>query len=178
MEKNLHFVNREAKTKVVAFKGCLRIEHYTLFTKAIKSVVSRLIEEENAETFLFANNSSFDRCCLDAVTELKRHYPLIRRVCILPPQQMPQYDLNCYRLHDYDEIYNPYTEGKYGYGKSVNRSQIMIDKSDILVTYYADDYRLFKGARLGAKMAINYALKKNKKVVNIYCEEFDILSPN
>lgn len=178
MEKNLHFVNRGAKTKVVAFKGCLRIEHYTLFTKAIKSVVSRLIEEENAETFLFAINSSFDRCCLDAVTELKRHYPLIRRVCILPPQQMPQYDLNCYRLHDYDEIYNPYTEGKYGYGKSVNRSQIMIDKSDILVTYYADDYRLFKGARLGAKMAINYALKKNKKVVNIYCEEFDILSPN
>ena len=178
MEKNLHFVNREAKTKVVAFKGCLRIEHYTLLTKAIKSVVSRLIEEENAETFLFAINSSFDRCCLDAVTELKRHYPLIRRVCILPPQQMRQYDLNYYRLHDYDEIYNPYTEGKYGYGKSVNRSQIMIDKSDILVTYYADDYRLFKGARLGAKMAINYALKKNKKVVNIYCEEFDILSPN
>ena len=43
----------------------------------------------------------------------------------------------------------------------------MIDKCDILVTYYDKDYKLLKGKAAATKNAVEYALKANKRIINL-----------
>lgn len=50
----------------------------------------------------------------------------------------------------------------------VKRNQIMIDRCDILVTYFDKDYCLADEKKSGTKIAVEYAQKKHKHIINIF----------
>lgn len=153
------------KTTTVAFIMHRKIDDYRESGKKIKRVLSRLIEEENAETFLFSVRSYSEYFCLAILTDLKRYYPLIKRVYIRQLcnklSEMQEESL----LYDYDEVISPEKlKDKNLYN---NRYRLMVDKCDILVTYYDKDYTQLKGKQQIVKNAVKYALKENKRIINL-----------
>ncbi len=157
------------KTKTVAFIGHRCVNNVNEVKEKIKKALTELIEEENAETFLFGSKSVFDDLCLAAVTELKeKFYPLIKRVYVRSSYEVISDFYKSYLLTAYDETFYPYEVKNAGYRSYVRRNEIMINMCDILVTYYDGDYRLLKGRTSGTKYAVEYALKKNKKIINLH----------
>lgn len=156
------------KTTTVAILGHSRINNYREFNRKLSKVLYRLIEEENAETFLFKGESCFVFTCLEVVTELKqKYYPLIKRVYVAASDEKTDEKLKDY-LKNYDEVYNPYGARKGGCYSTVKRHLIMVDMCDILITSFNKDYQLLKGVMRSTKDAVEYALKSNKKVINLY----------
>lgn len=153
------------KTKTVAFVLHKSVEEFYETAKKLRRLFSRLIEEENAETFLFAGQSFFDYFCCEILTDLKRYYPLINRVYIRQLQdKMSDYD-KMSLSHNFDKVFIPIIIQNKNLYKS--RYIAMIDKCDILVTYYDKDYKLLKGKAAATKNAVEYALKANKRIINL-----------
>jgi len=67
-------------------------------------------------------------------------------------------------LENYEDTYYP--EKILGAGKAVylERNIDMINKSYFCIIYCQEDY-LPKGRKSGTKIALNYAIKKNKKII-------------
>lgn len=71
------------KTLTVAIIGHRSIKDKKELMAKLKKELCRLIEEDNAETFLFGSKSVFDDISWIVVTELKeKFYPLKKRVYI------------------------------------------------------------------------------------------------
>ncbi len=156
------------KTKTIAFIGHRKIENYRELKKLLRNVISKLIEEENAETFLFSGIGSFDTLCLDTATDMKRYYPLIKRIYVRARYEQISNEYEKYLLLYYDKTFFPYEVKGAGYRSYVRRNQVMVDMCDILVTYYDVDYKLLSGKNSGTKTAVEYALKKNTRIINLY----------
>lgn len=167
--KHDKFKEKQMKTLTVAFIGHRQVKNWKELIKKVRIVVSKLIDEENAETFLFGSNSSFDSACVIAVKQIKEYfYPLIKRIYVRASYEKITEEYRSYLLTDYDETFYPYGVKNAGYRCYVKRNQIMIDMCDILVTYYDMDYQQMKGCLSGTKNAVEYALKKNKRIINLY----------
>lgn len=157
------------KITTVAFIGHRQIKDGKEVKQKLKKVISNLIEEENAETFLFGSKSYFDALCLMVTTQLKeKFYPLIKRVYIRARDEIISELYKDYLLGIYDDTIYPYRVKGAGYRSYVVRNYIMIDMCDVVVTYFDKDYKLLKGSTSGTKLAIEYALKKNKRIINLY----------
>lgn len=156
------------ETLTVAIIGHRKIENVKELREKIKSTVCRLIEEEKAETFLFGNKSEFDDLALAVVTELKETYPFIKRVYLRASYEKIDDMYKEYLLTLYDETFYPCGVKGAGYRSYVVRNRAMIDMCDILVTYYNKDYQPLRGRASGTKSAVEYALKKKKRIINLY----------
>lgn len=102
-------------------------------------VLTKLVTEGGANVFLFNNGGQFDRDCWEIVSQLKMHHPNI---------ELHYYHSGC----DYDVGYVDYQ---------------MIDKCDVLVTYYYL-LQLEEKPNDPAVLAVKYAQEKNKNVINLY----------
>ncbi len=157
------------KPLTVAIIGHRKIEDWRKTKLKIMRVVSTLIEEENAETFLFGNNSNFDELCYDAITHLKeRFFPLIKRIHVRAMYEKINEEYKRYLFTYYDDTFFPYGVKNAGYRAYVKRNYAMIDMCDILLTYYNENYHLPNGKTSGTKVAYEYALKTHKRIVNLF----------
>ena len=150
------------KTLTVAFVLHKKIEDYREIKNKLSKVLSTLIEEENAETFLLTDKSFFDYICRETLTDLKRYYPLIKRVYIKALSDKADKE---YLLNKYDELFISEKGGEYK--SSSKYYHIMVDRCDILITYFDGDYMLLNGKATATKNAVEYALKKNKRIINL-----------
>lgn len=141
------------------------IDDYRIFGKKLSRVFSRLIEEENAEIFLFSAPSCTEYFCVEVLRNLKRYYPLIKCVYVKQIHESISEPDEKYLLYRYDEIFIP----EIFKGKSLyyNRYRLMVDKCDFLVTYYEINHMLLKGKLSSIKNAVEYALKENKRIINL-----------
>ena len=146
---------------------------------SLKETIIDLINK-GATTFLFGSMSEFNDLSWKAVTALKVKYPFIKRVYV---RSAYQYIDNCYEkylLKFYEETYFPpklENAGKYSY---VERNYEMIDSSTYCVFYYNESYvptlsqqhkqnmLLPAKRKSGTKIAYNYAIKKNKTIINLH----------
>lgn len=161
----------------VCFIGHKTIEITEELVILLKSTVLSLIER-GATTFLFGSMSEFDSLSLEVVTEFKKTYPRIKRVYIRSAFPNISELYKRYLLEYYEETYFPdklEKAGKYSY---VERNYEMIDKSDYCVFYYNKNYTPIvknlgksssnNGRNSGTKVAYEYAVKRNKNVINLY----------
>lgn len=141
-------------------------------------IIEELIIYNNVGIFLFGSKSEFDSLCREIVAELKIKHPYIHRIYIRAEYQYISDDYEKYLLQTCDETY--YSERAVGGGKAVyvERNQEMIDKADICIVYYKDNYlppRRRNGKRdlfdyqpkSGTAVAYDYAVRKNKKIINV-----------
>lgn len=150
----------------VTFIGHRRIEQTEALKKRLTDIVTELIVKENADTFLFGSRGEFNRLCHDVVSQLKAQYPHIRRVYV-----RAEYDygdkFTDYLLAGYEETFFPDKVREAGALSYIIRNQVMVDISDLLVVYCDMNYKPAK-TKSGTVMAIQYARRKKKPMINLF----------
>ena len=111
--------------------------------------IEKLIENENIE-FYSGGMGNFDKMCERIVKGLNK------KLIFVP------YNMKQIKIKDelwYDEIICPFGEKEYSKYDIPNRNKWIVDNCNILLCYVHKEG--------GAKNTLNYAILKNKKVINI-----------
>ena len=146
------------------FIGNRKITETKELREQLYKTVEDLIVEKKADTFLLGSKSRFNDLSREIVNELKEKYPHIKRIFVRA--EFP-YINNSYKKHlleNYEDTYFP--EKAIGANRAVfvKRNYEMIDKSRFCVIYY-DSQNAPTTRRSGAKIALDYAMKRNKTVI-------------
>lgn len=133
----------------------------------VKSMVLDLIEKENVTCFLFGSKSRFNDFCYDIVTEYKNSYPNLNRIFVRAEYPIISEDYYNYLKNFYEDTYfydKKLIFNKFSY---IRRNQVIIDKSDFCLFYFNDNYSPKTKTQSGTGLAYNYALRKNKQILNV-----------
>ena len=160
------------------FFGHRKISDTSELRTKICETVEKLIVDENVDTFLFGSRSQFDSLCHELVTKIKEKHPHIKRVLVRAAYPFIDENYTAYLLEGYEETYFPEHIMNAGKASYVERNCEMIDKSQVCVIYYSPDYAppRRKSSRKdltayqpksGTKTAYDYAVRKNKKILNL-----------
>lgn len=123
--------------------------------------------KENADTFLFGSKSEFNTLCYDVVTKLQNKYRSIRRVYVRAEYEFISEEYKRYLFRLYEFSYFPKDVKGAGALSYVKRNQAMIDKCDVVVAYYDDQYIPPTKTKSGTQMAVVHAIKNHKKIINL-----------
>ena len=190
----------EVSSLIATFIGHRKIQNSELLTEQIKQTVLNLIDEKQVDTFLFGSRSAFDELCLETVTEIKKLRPHIKRIYVRAAYPYIDSAYEAYLLKFYDATYIPdkiekagkaaYVETyipdkieKAGKAAYVERNEYMIDKADVCIFYYDENYRpplkpatkkrIFSyQPKSGTKIAYDYAVSKQKEILNLFSTAF------
>ena len=158
----------------VCFIGHRVIEKSEELVRLLRGEIIGLVHK-GATTFLFGDKSAFNDLSWEIVGELRREYPFIKRVYVRSSYPRISKAYEEYLLKSYEDTYFPpklEKAGKYSY---VERNHEMIDDSTYCVFYYDEKYcppkrcdTMFSKRKSGTKIAYEYAVKKKKKIINLY----------
>ena len=163
---------------IATFIGHRKIQNSELLTEQIKRTVLNLIDEKQVDTFLFGSKSDFKSLCLEVVTELQKERPQIRRVYVRAEYPYISKDYEDYLLGSYDATYIPENVVDAGKAAYVERNYHMIDKADLCIFYYDENYKpplkpATRGRitrdqpKSGTKVAYEYAIRQQKEIINL-----------
>ena len=151
------------KEKTCCFIGHREIEEKERLSKKLTEIIENLILKENVTKFIFGSKSRFDTLCYEIVTKLKERYPYIERVYIRAEFSEIGDKYKAYLLEKYEDTY--FSQKAFGKASYIERNKEMIEKSDFCIIYFKED--LLKPYKSGTKIAFDYAIKKNKKIVRM-----------
>lgn len=154
--------------KTACFIGHRKIEETEELEERIYHTVETLITERGVARFLFGSRSAFDDLCKGVVAELKKKYPEIKRVYVRAEFEYINKDYENYLLQGCEETYFPKKVSKAGKAAYIERNQIMIKQSEYCVFYYNEAYLPPKEKSGGTKIAYDYAVRKKKRIINLY----------
>lgn len=171
--------------KTCCFIGHRKIKITDELRCSIRRMVEMLICEENVLTFVFGSKSMFNDLCYQIVTEVKKEYPIIKRVCMTCKSEaciMESERENTEKifssvlkkeihLQGFEEEWN--FKNKYSAGKTsyIQRNRAMIDKSDFCIFYFDENYSPESNTVLsqsGTALAYAYAKQKKKHIINLF----------
>lgn len=166
------------KPMIVSFIGHRKLQLDNSFRKQLKELLLSLIDDRNADTFLFGSRSDFNSLCLEVVTELQKERPQIRRVYVRAEYPYISKDYEDYLLGSYDATYIPENVVDAGKAAYVERNYHMIDKADLCIFYYDENYKpplkpATRGRitrdqpKSGTKVAYEYAIRQQKEIINL-----------
>ena len=152
-------------------KTCCFIGHRDINeTEELKSklieIIEKLIVENSVNTFLFGSKSEFNSLCLKTTTKLKEKYPHIKRIYVRSMYPYIDEDYKNYLLESCDDTYFPEKILNSGKASYVERNYEMIDKSNFCIVYYNENESPTK-RKSGTKVALDYAIKKKKAIINV-----------
>ena len=155
----------------VCFIGHRYIENAEAVKKLLKETLEVVIKQ-GVNTFYFGSKSEFDDLAYEVVTTLKESYNNIKRVYVRSAYQFIEKFYEEYLLKSYEETYFPPKIENAGKSSYVERNFEMINNSTYCIFYYNENYVPLKRGRYqrnsGTKVAYKYALKKKKKIINLY----------
>lgn len=148
------------------FLGHRKINETEELKSKLIEEIEKLIVENLVDTFLFGSKSRFNNLCQEIVTDIKERHPHIKRVYVRAeyPNISEQY-MN-YLLKSYEETYYPEKILNSGKAAYVERNYEMIDKSEYCIVYY-DEQNSPTTRKSGTKIALDYAIKQNKKIISV-----------
>ena len=150
---------------------CCFIGHRTISEiEELKSnlfeIIENLITNKNVDTFLFGSKSQFNSLCLKIVTVLKEKYPHIKRIYVRAEYPYINEDYKNYLLESYEDTYYPEKIKNSGKAVYIKRNFEMIDNSQFCIVYYNKENSP-STRKSGTKIALDYAIKQGKKIINI-----------
>ncbi len=155
--------------KSVEMNSCCFFGHRTIneteeLRMKLTEIIERLITVENVDTFFFGSKSRFDSLCLKLVTKIKEKYPYIKRIYVRAEFPVISDTYKAYLLKSYDDTYYP--EKILGSGRAayVERNYEMINNSRFCIVCYDESYTSAT-RKSGTKIAFNYAIKKDRKII-------------
>ena len=146
------------------FFGHREIDETEELKQQLYSIIENLILNYNVDTFLFGSKSRFNSLCYEQVTKIKEKYPHIKRVYVRAEFPQINESYKVYLLENYEDTYYP--EKAEGAGKAVyvERNCTIINESHFCIVYCKEDYSP-TNRKSGTKLALNYAIKKNKEII-------------
>ena len=164
---------------IATFIGHRKIKNSALLTEQIKQTVLNLIDKKQVDTFLFGSRSAFDNLCLETVTEIKQLRSHINRIYVGAAYPYIDTAYESYLLKFYDATYIPDKIENAGKAVYVERNEYMIDKADVCIFYYNENYQpplkpatgkciISFQPKSGTRIAYEYAVKKQKEIVNLF----------
>lgn len=151
--------------KTCCFFGHRKTDETEELKRRLYETIERLITEEKVDTFLFGSKSRFNSLCHTAVTEIKQKYPHIKRIYVRAEYPDIGEDYRDYLLESYEDTYYPEKIRGSGRAAYVERNCEMINKSRFCVIYYCGQNSP-KSGRSGTKIALDYAKKHSKIIIN------------
>ena len=150
---------------------CCFFGHRTINeTEKLKSklieIIEKLIVENSVDTFLFGSKSQFNSLCQETVTQIKEKYPHIKRIYVRAEYPYISEHYKNYLLENYEDTYYPEKILNSGRASYVERNCEMIDNSKYCIVYY-DEENAPTTRKSGTKIALDYAIKKHKKILNV-----------
>lgn len=167
---------------VVTFIGHRKIAANNSFYRNLIDLILRLVDYNNADTFLFGSKSQFNDLCLQAATEVKKIRPNVKLIYVRAEYPHISEDYKVYLLNFYDDTYFPDKILNAGRAAYIERNYHMIDRANICIFYFdKTSSPLFEKATnnrvvyankkaSGTKLAYDYALSKKKTIINLYCD--------
>ena len=164
--------------KACCFVGHRKTEATKKLIKTLTACIEELIEKDGVDTFYFGSRSQFDTLCLKTVSALqKEKYPFIKRINIRAEYPDITREYEEYLSGMYERSFFP--KGLRGSGRAVyvERNREMIERSDVCVFYYKEDYLpeakqknemlAPKKTKSGTALAFDFAKRKNKRIINV-----------
>ena len=154
------------KTHTACFIGHRKISETEDLKIRLWDLIENLILAHNVTTFLFGSKSGFNDLCKEALIKTKEKHPHIKRIYVraLHPYISENYEK--YLLQFCDETYFPENLVNAQKSAYVKRNYEMIDKSDFCVFYFNEN-EAPTTRKSGTKVALDYAIKKNKIIYNL-----------
>ena len=148
------------------FFGHRKINETEELKSKLIEIIEKLIVDEKVDTFLFGSKSRFNSLCLELVSEIKEKYPHIKRVYVRAEYPDINEQYTNYLLESYEETYYPQHIRDSGRAAYVERNYEIINKSKFCIVYY-DEPNAPTTRKSGTKIALDYAIKKGKQIINI-----------
>ena len=134
---------------------------YANIESELEEVLDKIIQKNDDVVFLTGGMGETDGKFSSCVRRLKRKYPHIRLLLIMPYLTNELNTYKDYYISSFDDIIIPEElMGTYYKSAIGKRNRWMVDHSEIVIDCTYRDYG-------GAYTAIKYALRKNKKVISI-----------
>lgn len=144
----------------------------------ISRIVSDLIENKGVNTFFFGSKSRFNSLCYEIVSDLKNLFPHIKRIYVRAEYPNINEEYRKYLLKRYEDTYYPEEIKNSGRASYVKRNQHMINRCSVCTIYYKENYSPLRRKnakktlgenqpKSGTKIAYDYAVKKDKIIVNV-----------
>lgn len=156
--------NEELGITTCCFIGHRETKETEELKQAIHSVIESLILNNKVDTFLFGSKSCFNSLCYEQVTKIKEKYPFIKRIYVRAEFPEINESYRDFLLQSYEETYYSLKALKAGKAVYIKRNQEMISKSKFCIFYFEEN-SLPQNRKSGTKMALEYAVKKNKNVI-------------
>lgn len=156
-------------TYTVAFFGHRYIENAFQIEERLDIITERLIHEKEYVEFLVGRNGDFDQYVSSAVLRAKKRYRDDNNFLVLVlPYPTAEYQNNVeYFEKYYDEIEICQKSANVHFKGAIQiRNREMVDRADLIVCCIDHEYG-------GAYQTIQYAQKKNKKIINLTMEEIE-----
>ncbi len=153
-------------TKTCCFIGHRKINETEDLKIRLWDLIENLILEHNVTTFLFGSKSDFNDLCEEALTKAKEKHPHIKRIYVRAEFPYIDEEYKEYLLQFCDGTYFPENLVNAQKSAYVKRNYEMIDKSDFCVFYF-NEHESPTTRKSGTKVALDYAIKKNKKIFNL-----------
>ena len=155
--------------KTICFLGHRQF-HPRDLEERLSSTIKENISFDEDVLFLMGRHGDYDRLALSVCRQIRKEYPKVKITVVftsLAILRKPEEEM--YSVADmYDDvdtmIYN--IEEEHFKNQIVSSNKQMVDDSDIVICYVDFDKR-----QSGAKIAVKYAQKQNKKVINLFKEQ-------
>ena len=126
-------------------------------------ILEALVKKEEVEIFVFGSKSRFNNLCYEMVTKPKEKYPKISRIYIRGEYENANDSYISYFLEKYEETYFSVQAVNATKAVYIKRNYEMIDLCERCVIYY-NEKCMPKTRKSGTKIALDYAIKKSKKI--------------
>ena len=144
-------------------KGCCGFGHREVFENISKTISSavRTAAEQGCEIFYTGAMGRFDEMYSSEVRALKKDYPNIKLICVMPYMTNEINTQGDYLYTLYDDILIPTELADVHYKAAITkRNQWIIQRSDLVIVYTKRNYG-------GAYNAKRYAERMNKEIITI-----------
>lgn len=155
-------------TMKVAFIGHRNIEVTPSLTGHIDLFLENLICENGARHFIFGSKSMFNDLCYKHVTKWRGCVRSIVREYVRADHEYLTDKYRDYLDERFEMTDYPYELCKTKANPYLVRNKVMIDRCDFLFTYYDKNKVLQEGGHSGTQIAVEYARKQKKPVLNIF----------
>ena len=149
---------------VVAFIGANKIQRTGDLAIRFWKEITKLIVDDGADIFLFTNDGAFDDCCWLIVSQLQTLHPNVRRIYVSgdSDEKLKEIEKGYDKALVLDELCND------GILAQSVRNRIMIDLSNVLVTYCDTGYKPTPRIKSEEETALEYARHKKKRIINLF----------
>ena len=151
---------------IACFIGHRTIPESQEMKQKIYNTIEKLVSAKQVDTFYFGSKSRFNSLCYEQVTKLKEKYPHIKRIYLRAEYPVISQEYETYLLSQYEGTEFPKCVLGAGKASYIKRNVEMVNRSDICIVYYKEALAS-PSRKSGTKLALDYAVKKQKQVINL-----------